>query len=82
LLEGFENSTIWQSLQEDQDRSVLSLLRLEARERQRNAIHETPSDLQEIFGVCARDPIGANEANHGQVEGQVGVHYLYAPSEK
>jgi hypothetical protein len=62
LLEGFENSIIWQSLQEDQDRSEPSTLGLEARTGQRNVIPETPSDLQEISGNCTRDPIGADEA--------------------
>jgi hypothetical protein len=82
LLKGFENSTIWQSLQEDQDRSVPSTSRLEARTGRRNAVPETPSDLQEISGVCACDLVGADEAYRGGVEGQVGIHYLYAPRSK
>jgi hypothetical protein len=82
LLEGLENSTIWQSLQEDQDRSVPSLLRMGARERQRNAIQTTTSELQEISQIRTHDPIGADESIRGRVEGQVGAHYLYAPSEQ
>jgi hypothetical protein len=58
LLQGFENSTIWQSLQEDQDRSVLPTHYLETRAGQRNAIPETPSDLKEISRVLAHDSIG------------------------
>jgi hypothetical protein len=48
-----ENSTIWQSLQEDQDRAVPSTLRLEARAGQRNALQEITQTAC-LFGIVQR----------------------------
>jgi hypothetical protein len=56
LLEGIENSSIWRTLQEDQDCSVPTSFDLETRTGQRNAIPKAPSDPQKIPQVSARYP--------------------------
>jgi hypothetical protein len=68
LLEGIENSTIWHTLQEDQDRSVLPSFDLETRTGQRNEVPEAPSDPQEISQVPAGYPAVANKASPDELK--------------
>jgi hypothetical protein len=51
LRECIENSSIWHTLKQDQDCSILTSFDLARRTGQRNAIPEAPSDPQEISQV-------------------------------
>jgi hypothetical protein len=64
-LKVFENSTIWHTLQEDQDCSVPPSFDLETRTGQRNEVPEAPSDPQEISQVPPGYPTVANKAITG-----------------
>jgi hypothetical protein len=65
LLDGIENSSIWCTLQEDQDRSIPTSFDLETRTGQRNEVPEVPSDPQEISQVPPGYPTVADEAIDG-----------------